>query len=103
MMKMGEMLRFSLYHMAKWRLERGRGNENDHKIKAAAMMDKPLNGSGGEEKGILFGNKSKSKKAFPWFLLWIYLNYGYKKAAFSAPSVCVFSRGERLAGTHPSA
>lgn len=37
--------------------------ENDHKIKAAAMMDKPLNGNGGEEKGIK-GNKSKSKKDF---------------------------------------
>lgn len=54
--------------------------ENDHKIKAAAMMDKPLNANGGEEKGILFGNKSKSKKAFSWFLLWVYLNYWYKKS-----------------------
>lgn len=37
--------------------------ENDHKIKAAAMMDKALNGHGGEEKGIK-GNKSESKKDF---------------------------------------
>lgn len=51
--------------------------ENDYKIKAAAMMDKPLNGNGGGERGIRLKeiNPSQRKVSSTWFVEWIYLVY----------------------------